>query len=166
MHPADRDPDPRTGSSDRGGTYAHYDKPGPFSAAFNRIMRGLTSAGLSVYGSRVIEVRGRKSGQVRRTVVNLLELDGSEYLVSPRGETDWVRNLRADDGRVTVRLGRRRVPHRAVEVDDAVKVAILRAYLEKWKFEVGMFFDGVGPTATDAEMAAVAPEHPVFQLVA
>jgi deazaflavin-dependent oxidoreductase (nitroreductase family) len=146
---------------------AHYarKRPGWFTAhVFNPLVALITRLGLSLLGSRVLEVRGRSSGAPRRTPVNLLELDGERYLVAPRGETQWVRNLRASgEGRLL--LGRRAEPFRAVEVPDAEKPPILRAYLKRWKAEVGAFFDGTGPDSSDEEMARAAPKHPVFRLM-
>jgi len=143
----------------------HYRKPGWFTTqVFNRTVAGLTRAGISVLGSRVLEVRGRKSGLARQTPVNLLSLDGRQYLVAPRGETEWVRNVRADDGKLDLLVGRRRQHYRGHEVADADKTDILRGYLRRWKAEVGIFFDGVGPDSTDEEIQAIAPKHPVFRL--
>jgi deazaflavin-dependent oxidoreductase (nitroreductase family) len=146
-------------------TDRHFRRPGWFTKnVFNRIVAWLTRLGISVWGSRVLEVRGRTSGAPRRTPVNLLDLDGQSYLVAPRGETQWVRNLRASgEGRLL--LGRRAEPFKAVELPDAEKSAILRAYLKRWKAEVGVFFEGVGPDASDEEMARTAPKHPVFRLM-
>src|SRR5688572_32752945 len=120
-----------------GATGAHYRKPG-----------WLTRLGISVRGSRVLEVRGRKSGQPRRVPVNLLTLDGRQYLVSPRGEGEWVRNVRAAGGELDLLLGRRREHRTAHELSDAQKVEILRAYLRRWKVEVGVFFDGKSADST------------------
>jgi hypothetical protein len=53
----------------------------------------------------------------------------------------------------------------ATELADEKKIPLLRAYLERWKAEVGVFFDGVGPKSTDEEVAAIAPKHPVFAIV-
>jgi deazaflavin-dependent oxidoreductase (nitroreductase family) len=146
---------------------AHYarKRPGWFTAhVFNPLVALLTRLGLSLLGSRVLEVRGRSSGQPRRTPVNLLDFEGERYLVAPRGETQWVRNLRASgEGRLL--LGRRAERFRAVEVPDAEKPPILRAYLKRWKAEVGAFFDGIGPDSSDEEMARAAAKHPVFRLM-
>jgi deazaflavin-dependent oxidoreductase (nitroreductase family) len=125
----------------------------------------LTRRGVSVKGTRILEVRGRRSGQLRQTVVNLLALDGERYLVAPRGRTQWVANVRAA-GDATLRLGRRREPVRLVELDDADKVRVLRAYLEQWAWEVGAFFEGVDATSSDEDLAAIAPSFPVFRVVA
>ncbi len=142
----------------------HYQRPGWFTTrVFNPLMAGLTRAGVSMFGSRVLEVQGRKSGERRATPVNLLKLEGAEYLVAPRGETQWVRNLRAS-GHGRLRVGRRTQPFAAAELSDDEKVPILRAYLKKWKFEVGVFFGGVGPDSADDELRRIAPDHPVFRL--
>jgi deazaflavin-dependent oxidoreductase (nitroreductase family) len=114
-------------------------------------------------GSRVLEVRGRKSGEPRRTPVNPLSYGGARYLVSPRGHTQWVRNLRASgEGRLL--LGRRSEPFTATELTDDEKPPLLRAYLKRWRFEVGAFFSGVGPKSSDEELRRIAPDHPVFKL--
>jgi deazaflavin-dependent oxidoreductase (nitroreductase family) len=144
---------------------SHYRKPGWFTRnVFNRGVALLTRLGVSVWGSRVLEVRGRTSGEPRRTPVNLLTLDGTEYLVAPRGTTQWVKNVRAADGELVLVLGRARTVRHATELGDEAKVPVLRAYLKRWKAEVGVFFDGVSATSSDAEIAAVAPKHPVFVL--
>ncbi len=139
-----------------------YSAPNWFDRrVFNPLIGGLTRLGLSFAGSRILEVRGRKSGDPRRNPVNPLTLDGRRYLVAPRGHTQWVRNLRvAGEGHLL--LGRRREHFSASEVDDAEKAGILRAYLRRWKWEVGQFFDGVGPDAATADLARIAPDHPVF----
>jgi len=108
----------------------------------NPTVAWLSRIGLSLAGSRILEVKGRKSGQPRRNPVNPLSLGGRRYLVAPRGQTQWVRNLRVA-GEAELLLGRRHEHVRAREVDDSEKVEILRAYLRRWKWEVGKFFDGV-----------------------
>jgi deazaflavin-dependent oxidoreductase (nitroreductase family) len=142
----------------------HYQRPGWFTTnVFNRAVAGLTRLGVSVYGSRVLEVQGRKSGEWRQTPVNLLQHEGAEYLVAPRGHTQWVKNLRAR-GQGRLRVGRRAQAFSAVELTDDEKPALLRAYLKKWKFEVGVFFGGVGPDSADEELRRIAPDHPVFRV--
>jgi deazaflavin-dependent oxidoreductase (nitroreductase family) len=139
-----------------------YVEPGWLTKnVFNRLVVWLTRLGVSVRGSRELRVRGRMSGEWRRTPVNLLEHDGRRYLVAPRGRTQWVRNLEVA-GTGELRVGRRVETFRAMPVADADKVEILRDYLRRWKMEVGVFFDGVGPEASDAEIAAIAPGYPVF----
>jgi deazaflavin-dependent oxidoreductase (nitroreductase family) len=144
---------------------SHYRQPGWFTRnVFNRFVAWLTRRGVSVWGSRVLEVPGRTSGEPRQVPVNLLSLDGREYLVSPRGNGQWVRNVRANGGELDLLLGRARTHRVATEVADADKVEVLRAYLKRWKAEVGVFFDGVSAGSTDDEIAAIAPKHPVFLL--
>ena len=139
-----------------------YKKPDWFTRnIFNPLVALLTRAGLSVMGSRVLAVRGRKSGEWRTTPVNLLFLDGNRYLVAPRGLTQWVLNLRAAGGG-ELHLGRHVERFSAQEVPDSEKTEILRAYLKRWKWEVGMFFAGVGPDSPDSEIHRIAPDHPVF----
>ncbi len=139
-----------------------YLQPGWFTQhVFNPGIAGLTRLGISVWGSRVLEVPGRTTGAIRSTPVNLLTVEGRQYLVAPRGETQWVRNVRAA-GSCRLRVGRRSIEADMVELADADKPAILRPYLQRWKWEVGQFFDGVGPDASDAELLAVASGYPVF----
>jgi deazaflavin-dependent oxidoreductase (nitroreductase family) len=141
-----------------------FQKPGWFTRnVFNRAVALFTRLGIGVAGSRVLEVRGRKSGEWRRTPVNPLDFEGERYLVAPRGHTQWVRNMRArGEGRLVI--GRRVEDFRAVELGDEEKPQLLRAYLKKWKWEVGAFFDGVGPDAPEEELARIAPDHPVFRI--
>src|SRR5688572_16038853 len=107
-------------------TTTHYRRPGWFTQqVFNRFVAWLTRRGVSVWGSRVLEVPGRRSGEPRQVPVNLLTLDGVDYLVSPRGEGQWVRNLRANRGRLDLLLGRGRTHHVADELDDEEKVEVL-----------------------------------------
>ncbi|HEX3538921.1 MAG TPA: nitroreductase/quinone reductase family protein [Acidimicrobiales bacterium] len=142
-----------------------YQEPGWFTRnVFNRAVAGLTRAGISVVGSRVLETRGRTTGEPRRTPVNLLTLDGRDYLVAARGETQWVRNVRADAGRLTLIKGRRRQPRIGQQLNADEAIPVLRAYLKRWKFEVGVFFDGVSADSTDDELRQAATQHPVFAL--
>lgn len=146
-------------------TQPHYQAPDWFTRnIFNRLVAALTRAGISVWGSRVLEIRGRTTGEPRRTPVNLLTLDGARYLVAPRGHTQWVRNLRAAGGEGNLLLGRGREHFRATELADADKPEILRAYLRRWKWEVGQFFGGVGPDSPEPDLQRIAPDHPVFRL--
>src|SRR3954468_17422482 len=144
---------------------AHYRAPGWFTRnVFNRAVAFLTRHGVSIVGSRVLAVRGRTSGEWRTTPVNLLTHNGRRYLVSPRGEGQWVRNLRAA-GTGELRVGGRAEAFRGRELTDDEKVPVLRAYLARWKAEVGVFFDGVGPDSGDDELRAIAPRHPAFEVL-
>lgn len=142
----------------------HYQAPDWFTRnVFNRVVAAFTRMGISVWGSRVLQVRGRTSGEIRETPVNLMQFDGATYLVAPRGTTQWVRNLRVA-GEGGLRLGRRVQRFTAVELSDADKPPLLRAYLKRWKWEVGQFFGGVGPDAADEDLLRIAPDHPAFRI--
>jgi deazaflavin-dependent oxidoreductase (nitroreductase family) len=141
-----------------------YVKPGSFTVnVFNRTVQAMTRAGISVMGSRVLYVRGRTSGEWRSTPVNLLTLDGDKFLVAPRGQTQWVRNLRVAGGG-ELRVGRRAERFTATELADEDKPPVLRAYLKRWKWEVGMFFENITADATDEQLMAIAPGFPVFRV--
>jgi deazaflavin-dependent oxidoreductase (nitroreductase family) len=141
-----------------------YQRPGWFTQhVFNPAVAGLTRLGLPVAGSRVLEVRGRKSGEWRSTPVNPLEYDGGRYIVAARGETHWVRNLRAS-GEGRLRTRRRVEEFTATEVPDEDKLPLLRAYLNKWAWEVGAFFEGVGADAPEEDLRRIAPLHPIFRI--
>ncbi len=132
-------------------------------AMFNNSVAWLTRRGISVWGSRMLYVKGRTSGQWRSNPVNLLTYEGKRYLVAPRGHTQWVRNLRVAGGG-ELKVGRKTEPFTATELSDDQKPAILRAYLRRWKMEVGVFFDGVGPDAPEEKLLEIAPGYPVFQV--
>src|SRR3989442_10746299 len=128
-------------------------KPGWFtSTILNPAVAAMTRAGISVWGSRVLRVRGRKSGEWRSAPVNLLTYEGQKYLVAPRGLTQWVRNMREAGGGELL-LGSRIERFRAHEIPDDQKIPILRAYLKRWKAEVGIFFGGVGAAPPRAGLA-------------
>lgn len=142
----------------------HVQKPGWFTVnVFNRSVAWLTKRGISIWGSRVLAVRGRKSGALRTTPVNLLTVEGRQYLVAPRGHVQWTHNMRAAGGG-ELRLGRNVDTFTATEVADDDKPTLLRAYLKRWKAEVGVFFNGVGPDSSDEELRRIAPDHPVFAI--
>jgi deazaflavin-dependent oxidoreductase (nitroreductase family) len=141
-----------------------YVKPKKATSLFNESVARLTRLGISVYGSRVLYVRGRKTGEWRSQPVNPLPYEGSRYLVAPRGNTQWVRNLRAAEGAGQLRLGRRVEDFRATEIPDDDKPPVLRAYLKRWKWEVGVFFDGMGADASDVELRRIAPGYPIFRI--
>jgi deazaflavin-dependent oxidoreductase (nitroreductase family) len=145
--------------TDSGGP--RYVRIGNLTRSANYLVGWLAGRGVSLRGSRILAVRGRTSGIWRTTPVNPLSFDGNRYLVSPRGHTQWVRNLRAAGGG-ELRVGQRTEPFTATELADPDKPALLRAYLKQWKFEVGVFFQGVGPDATDEQLLAIAPGYPVF----
>ena len=147
---------------------AKVDQAPLFVRVANALTTALLRAGVKLVGFKrtpmyLLTVRGRKSGQLRTVPIAILERDGKRYLTSPYGVVNWVRNLRAA-GEGRLRVGRRLRTFHPTELADDEKVTILREYLRRWKWEVGVFFDGVGPDSTDDELRAVAPRHPVFTI--
>lgn len=144
-------------------TVARYIRPTRLDAVFNASASLLMRIGVSLKGSRTLAVRGRSSGEWRTTPVNLLEFKGERYLVAPRGETQWVRNLRVA-GEGELRLGRNIERFRGAEIPVEDRPPILRQYLRQWSWEVGQFFDGVGASAAEADLQRIAADHPVFRI--
>ncbi|KMS91996.1 nitroreductase/quinone reductase family protein [Prauserella rugosa] len=142
---------------------ARYLEPSRSAVWFNAVVARMTKLGVSLWGSRVLSVRGRTSGQWRSVPVNVLTIDGERYLVAARGHTQWVRNLRAA-GAGTLRVGRRVEGFRATELADVDKSPVVRAYLARWAWEVGAFFDGINARSSEDELRAAAPGIPVFRI--
>lgn len=141
-----------------------YDVPGLGARTFNGLIRRFADVGVSIQGSTAVRVRGRSSGQLRGVVVNLLEIDGRRYLISPRGNTQWARNARAA-GEVEMGPKRRSQVHRIVELSDDAKPDLLKPYLDRWYWQVKGHIGGLTPDSGRDEMRAVAPSIPVFEVV-
>lgn len=141
---------------------AQFQRPSPGARAFNRAWGFLIGLGVGFAHSYQLEVRGRKSGRVHATPVNLLVLEGRRYLVAPRGAAAWVLNARAA-GRIVLRRGRRREGYRVRELAEAEKPPVLKAYLDRFTTSVQQFFAIPAGSPTDA-FAAVAAAHPAFEL--
>ena len=141
-----------------------YKRPGwAVSHIFNPALGAIVKLGLSPRGAYLLAVKGRTSGQWRVTPVNPLAFEGARYLVAPRGNTQWARNLRAG-GEAELRRGRHHEAIRVVELADAGKPPIIRAYLARWSAETASHF-GVGKNPTDEEIARLGPTRPVFRLL-
>jgi deazaflavin-dependent oxidoreductase (nitroreductase family) len=140
-----------------------YDVPNRTARTANALIGRLAELGISIAGTRALRVRGRKTGTLRCVVVNVLRVDGVDYLVSPRGNTQWVRNVRAA-GVVDIgpRWHRRRL--HTTEVADAAKADLLKRYLDRWYWEVKGHIAGLTPASGDDELHAAAPSIPVFAL--
>ena len=136
---------------------------GRADAAFSTAVAWLTDHGISLLGSRVLTVRGRRTGTPQRVPVNLLVLDGERYLVAPRGNTQWVRNIRVA-GEAELRVGRRVERVTAAELAVDARLPVLRVYLRRWGWEIGKFVEGLSGSSTDAELAHAAPGIPVFRV--
>ena len=140
-----------------------YRRPTKVTQTFNRFMSWLASLGLMPSDTVTLEVKGRRSGMVRSNVVTWVKQDGERYLVSPGGESEWVRNVRAADGEAVIRhRGRQRV--RLEEVPAEERAPIIKAYLAKTAMATRAHF-GVDPKAEIEEFEAIAGRHPVFRMV-
>jgi deazaflavin-dependent oxidoreductase (nitroreductase family) len=142
----------------------HYDKPQRVAIAANVVIRWLAELGISIAGTRALQVRGRATGKRRAVVVNVLAVDGVDYLVSPRGNTQWARNVRAA-GEVEVGPRWRRRRRRASELADSAKPELLRRYLDRWYWEVKGHMAGLTPDSDDDQLRTAAPTIPVFALM-
>jgi hypothetical protein len=140
-----------------------YDEPNLAAKAANGLFRWLAEAGIGVAGTRAMRVRGRKTGKRRGVVVNVLTVEGRDYLVSPRGNTQWARNARAA-GEIELGPRWRSRDVRVVELADEEKPELLQRYLNRWFWEVKGHVGGLTPESTDVELRAAAPAIPVFEL--
>jgi len=131
---------------------------------FNRVFGFLVGLGLGFSHSYLLEVRGRKSGKVYSTPVDLLELNGARYLVAPRGRTQWVRNAEAA-GEIMLKKGSTRQKYRLRPIPDAEKPPILKAYLDSFKREVQTYFPVVAGSPLEA-FTELSPVYPAFELLA
>ncbi|MGY3200403.1 nitroreductase/quinone reductase family protein [Streptomyces sp. TE5632] len=141
----------------------YYRKGSPTAVRLNSVIGWLARHGVSLAGAAELSVRGRTSGRMQRIPVNPHTWDGAQYLVSARGHSQWVRNMRAAGGG-ELRVGRKVRSFTAVELPDEEKLPILRTYLKKWGWEVNQYFQGVTAESSDEEIVASAPDHPVFRI--
>ncbi|MFF2412600.1 nitroreductase family deazaflavin-dependent oxidoreductase [Streptomyces sp. NPDC058092] len=142
----------------------YYLQGNAFNVRMNGVIGRLARHGVSLQGSAELSVRGRRSGQPQRIPVNPHTHKGAQYLVSARGHSQWVRNMRVAGGG-ELRVGRKVRTFTAVEIaDDEQKALIVRAYLERWGWQVNQYFQGVTAKSTDAELLAACPDHPVFRI--
>jgi hypothetical protein len=137
--------------------------PNVAERAFNRTFGFLVGLGLGPRYSYLLEVRGRKSGRLFSTPINLLELNGKSFLVAPRGQTQWVKNSEAA-GHLTLKRGRTRLKFRLIPVPGAQKPEILKSYLDEFAFAVQKFFPIPAGSSVDA-FKEIAANYPVFELV-
>jgi deazaflavin-dependent oxidoreductase (nitroreductase family) len=144
-------------------TERKYEAPSSGEKLFNRVFGFLAGVGIAPSFIYLLEVKGRKSGKIYSTAVNLMELDGKQFLVAPRGRTQWVQNAEAA-GEVTLKRGARR-RFRLRPLNDSEKPQVLKSYLTNYKSAVGRFFP-IPPGARLEEFAKIAAGYPVFELIA
>jgi len=140
-----------------------FRQPTAVERAFNRCFGFLVGLGLGMKHNYLLQVRGRKSGKLYSTPIDLLEIAGKRFLVAPRGRTQWVRNAEAA-GEVTLKRGSFKQSFRLRAIPDAEKPALLKAYLDRFKTTVQRYFPV--PAGSDATaLASVAANYPVFELI-
>jgi deazaflavin-dependent oxidoreductase (nitroreductase family) len=141
-----------------------YEQPNRVARTFNGVIRGLAEVGVSLGGTTALRVRGRKTGKRRAVVVNLLSVDGRDYVVSPRGDTQWARNVRAA-GAVELGPRWRTATVRVAELGDDAKPRLLKPYLDRWFWQVKGHVAGLTPQSSDTELRSAAPLIPVFEVL-
>lgn len=139
-----------------------FEKPTGFERLFNRVFGALVGLGLGLPHNYRLEVRGRKSGRLYATPVDVLTRGDTQFLVAPRGETEWVRNARAS-GQVALRRGRRRETFTLRALADAEKPPVLKAYLDRFKLTVGRYFP-LPAGSPESAFVPLAGRYPVFEL--
>jgi len=140
-----------------------FREPSAGERVFNRVFGFLVGLGIGFPYNYLLQVRGRKSGRIYSTPIDLLEMDGKRFLVAPRGRTQSVRNAEAA-GEVTLKKGSVRLQYRLRPITEAEKPGILRAYLDTFKREVQRYFPV--PAGSPAEaFRELSPSYPVFELL-
>jgi deazaflavin-dependent oxidoreductase (nitroreductase family) len=134
---------------------------GPGSRLVNRIFRTMTRLGLGASYRRVLTVRGRKTGRLYHTPVDLMECEGGRWLVAGYGTTGWVRNALAA-GEVSLSRGGRSERFSVTAAAAPEAVPVLRQYLTEIRV-TRPYFDAA-PDAPDPLIAAELPRHPVLRL--
>jgi deazaflavin-dependent oxidoreductase (nitroreductase family) len=140
-----------------------FQKPTALESAFNQLFGILIGLGLPMKHKYLLQVRGRKSGKLYSLPVNLLEIGGKQFLVAPRGQTQWVRNVEVA-GEISLKKGSARQSFRVSPVPDEKKPPLLKAYLETFKSEVQRYF-AVKAGSDVGEFRAIAATYPVFELL-
>ena len=139
-----------------------YHKPSGVTKVFNRVFGMFAGKGFAPRNSIVIETKGRRSGQPRSVPVNIVDYEGGRYLVSPRGESEWVRNVRAAGGQAVFRHGKR-TPVRLDELPPGERGPIIQKYLRENAMATKQHF-GINPKSDIAEFERIAALHPVFRI--
>jgi len=141
-----------------------FREPTAVERLFNRSFGFLVGLGLGPSHIYLLQVRGRKTGKLFSTPVDLLELQGKRYLVAPRGRTQWVRNAEAA-GEVTLKKGSSSQKFHLRPIPEVEKPQILKAYLDSFKREVQRYFSIPAGSPTE-QFAPVAASYPAFELLA
>jgi deazaflavin-dependent oxidoreductase (nitroreductase family) len=144
-------------------TLPEFRAPSPVERMFNQVFGFLVGLGLGFSYNYLLQVRGRKSGRLYSSPINLLELGGKRFLVAPRGRTQWVRNAEAA-GEITLKKGRTRLRFRLRPVPDPDKPEILKAYLDNFRREVQRYFPVPAGSPVQA-FRELTQSYPAFELI-
>jgi deazaflavin-dependent oxidoreductase (nitroreductase family) len=145
-------------------TLPAFRQPTAIERAFNKTFGFLVGMGLGFSYNYLLQVRGRKSGKIYSTPIDLLEIDGKRFLVAPRGRAQWVRNAEAA-GEVTLKKGSKREKFGLRALSDEEKPAILKAYLDRFKREVQGYFPVAAGSPVEA-FRELVQSYPAFELIA
>ncbi len=140
-----------------------FRKPSGLEALFNRAFGFLVGLGIGPAYMQLLQVRGRKTGRIYSSPVNLLHVNGKPFLVAPRGRTQWVRNAEAT-GEIVLKRGSASHKYRLQALPDAEKPGILKLYLESYKSAVQRYFP-IPAGSPPAAFAPIASNYPVFALL-
>jgi deazaflavin-dependent oxidoreductase (nitroreductase family) len=138
-------------------------KPSAVAGLFNRVFGFLVGLGIGPGYMQLLQVRGRKTGRVYSSPMNLLQFNGKSYLVAPRGRTQWVRNSEVN-GEIVLKRGSAQRKYRLRAVSDADKPEILKLYLDNYKAAVQRFFP-VRAGSPAESFRQIASSYPVFELL-
>jgi F420H(2)-dependent quinone reductase len=139
-----------------------FQAPSAFEAFLNRAFGFLVGLGIGPKYIYLLQVRGRKSGRIFSTPVDLIEIEGTKYLVGPRGRTQWARNAEAA-GEVTLKKGSDSRKYRVTPIADSEKPPKLKLYLDSYSGAVKRFFP-VPPGSPVEAFRDIAQNYPVFAL--
>lgn len=137
--------------------------PNVIERVFNKTYGFLVGLGWGLSHSYLVQVRGRKSGRIYSTPVDLLNLETKRFLVAPRGRTQWVRNAEAA-GEVVLKKGSTRYEFQVRPLSDAEKPEILKAYLDRFKVEVQRYFPVTAGSPAEA-FRELVNDYPAFELL-
>ena len=138
--------------------------PSAVERVFNRIFGFVVGLGWGFSYNYLLQVRGRKSGKLYSTPIDLLEKDGKRFLVAPRGRTQWVRNAEAAE-EVTLKRGKLQQRFSLRVLSDQEKPEILKAYLDQFKREVQRYFPVPAGSSVEA-FRGLLESYPAFELIA
>jgi deazaflavin-dependent oxidoreductase (nitroreductase family) len=145
-----------------GQSQSSFLQPTLFDRIINRAFGALVKLGLGLSHNFLLEVHGRKSGRIYSTPVNLLEYNGKKYLVAPRGDTQWVRNVIVSQ-RATLVKGRKRENIRLQLIAVEARSELLKAYLDHYKLTVQRYFP-IPASSPVEKFASLATRYPVFEI--